>query len=61
MLGQYVKLMKTGQILKWKNYDPRNQTLEIELPTGTITVHRREIDRITGNEELDYLAKKMHI
>jgi hypothetical protein len=58
MFGEYVKLIKTGEILKWKNYDPENQTIEIELPTGTITVQRREMYRITGNEEADFLAKK---
>lgn len=59
MFGEYVKLIKTGEILKWKSYDPKNQTLEIELPTGAITtVQQREIDRITGNELVDFLTKK---
>lgn len=57
MFGEYVKFLKTGEILKWKNYDPESQMLEIELPTGAITVHQREIGRITGNEEVDFLLK----
>jgi hypothetical protein len=59
MFGEYVKLIKTGEILKWKSYDPKNQTLEIELPTGVVSiVQRREIDRITANEEVEFLLKK---
>jgi hypothetical protein len=58
MFGEYVKLLKTGEILKWRNYDPKSQMLELELPTGAITVHQREIGRITGNEEVDFLMKK---
>jgi hypothetical protein len=58
MFGEYVRLLKTGEILKWKNYDPESQMLEIELPTGAVTVHQREIARITGNEEVDFLMKK---
>jgi hypothetical protein len=58
MFGEYVKLLKTGEIFKWKNYDPTSQMLEIESPTGVIAVHQREIGRITGNEEVDFLMKK---
>ena len=58
MFGEYVKLIKTGEIFTWKNYDPKTQTLEIELPTGTRTVQRHEIDTITGIEEVDFLAKR---
>ena len=59
MFGEYVKLLKTGEILKWKNYDPKSQMLEIELPTGAIKVHQREIVQITGNEEVDFLMKNV--
>jgi hypothetical protein len=58
MFGKYVKHLKTGEIVKWKIYDPKNQMLEIELPTGAISVHQSEIARITGNEEVDFLTKK---
>ncbi|HVU09133.1 MAG TPA: hypothetical protein VHG89_11385 [Verrucomicrobiae bacterium] len=59
MFGEYVKLVKTGEILKWKSYDPKTQMLEIELRTGSIsTVHQREIERITPNEEVEFLSKK---
>ena len=59
MFGEYVKLLKTGEILKWKSYDPKNQMVEIELATGAvITVQRHEIDRITTDEELDFLRSR---
>ena len=57
--GEHVKLIKTGEILKWKSYDPVNNTLEIELATGAISiVQRNEIDRISANEEEEFLLKQ---
>jgi hypothetical protein len=59
MFGKYVKLIQTGEIVKWKNYDSKTQMLEIELPTGGFSiVNRNEIDRITPNEELEFLQSK---
>jgi hypothetical protein len=59
MFGKYIKLIKTGEILRWKNYDPKSQLLEIEFPTGGFSiVHRDEIDRITPDEELEFLRSK---
>jgi hypothetical protein len=56
IFGKYIKLIKTGEILKWKNYDPKTQLLEIEFPTGGGSlVHRDEIDRVTPDEELEFL------
>ena len=57
MFGEYVKLLKTGEILKWKGFSPKSQLVGIESPTGVITVHQRDIGRITGNEEVDFLTK----
>lgn len=59
MLGEYVKLIKTREIVKWKSFDPKGQLVEIELPTGVVsTVQRHEIDRITANEELEFLRSR---
>jgi hypothetical protein len=59
MFGEYVKRITTGEILKWKNYDSKNQTLEIELPTGAVaTVQRHEIVRITTDEEIEFLQSR---
>ena len=56
MFGEYVKLLKTGEILKWKSFDPKSQLVEIELPTGAVsTVQRHEVDRITADEELEFM------
>jgi hypothetical protein len=58
MFGQYVKLNKTGEILKFKGLDPTTHTVDIELQTGTIaTVHRSAISPITANEEVDFLSR----
>jgi hypothetical protein len=57
--GKYVKFIQTGEIFKLKSYDPKAQTFEIELPTGGFSiVSRNEIDRITPNEELEFLQSK---
>ncbi|MEI2724952.1 MAG: hypothetical protein V9H26_15845 [Verrucomicrobiota bacterium] len=59
MFGEYVRLVKTGEILKWKSYDGNNQMLEIELPTGAISnVHRHEVERITSDEEVEFLRSR---
>ena len=62
MFGEYVKLLKTGEILKWKSFDPKSQLVEIKLQTGAVsTVHRHEVDRITTDEEMKYLgAQEKH-
>ena len=57
--GKYVKFIQTGEILKLKSYDPKSQLFEIELPTGGFSIVRRnEIDRLTPNEELEFLRAK---
>jgi hypothetical protein len=62
IVGKYVKLIKTGEIIEWKSFDPKNQMFEIELPTGAVSiVHWREIERITPNEELEFLRSRKKI
>jgi len=34
VFGKYVRFIQTGEILKYKSYDPTNQMLEVELPQG---------------------------
>ena len=59
MFGEYVKLLKTGEILKWKSFDPQKLTVEIELITGAVvTVQRHEVDRITADEEVAFLRSR---
>ncbi len=59
MFGEYVKLLKTGEFLKWKSFDPKSQLVEIELPTGVLsTVQRNEVDRITADEELELMRSR---
>ena len=59
MLGKYVKLIKSGETVELKSYDPQNQACEIELPTGAVcTVRRHEIDRITTDEEIEFLRSR---
>lgn len=61
MFGEYAKLIKTGEILKWTSYDHKNQKLEIELPTGVVsTVHRHEIEIITADEEIEFLRSRIN-
>jgi hypothetical protein len=53
---KFVKLIKTGQIVRWKNYEAATRTFEIILPDGDVTiVPQRQVQRISANEELAYL------
>jgi hypothetical protein len=53
---KFVKLIKTGQIVRWKNYEASTRTFEIILPDGGISiVPQRQVQRISANEELAYL------
>jgi hypothetical protein len=62
MFGEYVKLSKTGEIAKWKSYDPKTEMVQIESPAGLFKlVHRQDICRLTAEEELEFLRhKKTH-
>jgi hypothetical protein len=53
---KFVKLVKTGQIVRWKNYEASTRTFEIILPDGNVSiVPLRQVQRISANEELAYL------
>jgi hypothetical protein len=53
---KFVKLIKTGQIVRWKNYEAATRTFEIILPDGGVSiVPRRQVQQISANEELAYL------
>ena len=55
MFGEFVRLVKTGEILRWKSYDCASQMVEIELSTGDITTRpRHEVERLTPGEELEF-------
>jgi hypothetical protein len=53
MLGQYVRLTKTKEIVELQSYD--DTTANVKSKAGTLSVGRHEIERITANEEADYL------
>jgi hypothetical protein len=53
---KFVKLIKTGQIVRWKNYDEATRTFEIILPGGEVSIiPRQQVQRISANEELAFL------
>jgi hypothetical protein len=53
---KFIKLIKTGQIVSWENYDPLSQKFEIVLPNGVVSsVHQGLVKRISANEELAFL------
>ena len=53
---KFIKLIKTGQIVRWKNYEAATKTFEIILPDGHVSiVPQRQVQRISANEELAYL------
>jgi hypothetical protein len=53
---KFVKLVKTGQIVRWKNYEAATRTFEIILPDGDVAiVPQRQVKRISANEELAFL------
>ena len=59
LFGEYVKLVKTGEIVTWNSYHKESQTVEIVLPTGAVVaVRRQEIDTITVDEEIEFLRSR---
>jgi len=59
ILGKYVKLIKTGEIVTWKSFDPKKHLFEIKLPTGAVSiVHWRDIERIGPHAEADFLRSR---
>jgi len=53
---KFVKIIKTGAIVRWESYDTATQKFEIILPDGNLfLVHQRLIKRVTANEELAFL------
>ncbi len=57
--GEYVKLNKTGEIVKLRSRDANSRVFDIELSDGVFSsVPRNEISCITANEELDFLVGK---
>jgi hypothetical protein len=58
--GEFVKLNKTGEILKLRSRDANSQVFDVELSNGVFcSVPRNEISCITANEELEFLLGKM--
>jgi hypothetical protein len=58
-IGEFVKIIASGEIVRWTTYDPVLQTLEIILPNGDVSiVHQRQIQPITANEELAFLISR---
>lgn len=56
MLGEYVKLIKTGKIFEQGGYDPTNQTVKIVSSDGTSSIVQRfEVEVITAEEEIQFL------
>jgi hypothetical protein len=59
ILGKYVKLIKTGEIVTWKNFDPKKHLFEVELPTGAVSiVHWHDIERIGPDVESEFLRSR---
>jgi hypothetical protein len=59
ILGKYVKLIKTGEIVTWKNFDAKKHLFEVELPTGAVSiVHWRDIERIGPAAESELLRSR---
>lgn len=57
-LGEYVRHVKTGEIFKLRSSNSRTKTLEIQLSNGGVsTVPRPKYERISANEELEYLSQ----
>jgi hypothetical protein len=55
--GEFIKIKKTGEVVKWQEFDPRDQVFKFESSGEIHTVHQRDTDIATGDEELDYLKK----
>jgi hypothetical protein len=59
MWGQYVKVKKTGRIVENRGYNPTTGIITIKSDDGLESdVAWTEVERITGNEEADYLVSR---
>ncbi|MGA2279803.1 MAG: hypothetical protein ABSG80_05820 [Verrucomicrobiota bacterium] len=59
IVGKYLKLIKTGEIVTWKSFDPKKHLFEVELPSGDVSiVHWRDVERISPNEESEFLRSR---
>ncbi len=62
---EYVKLIETGEIVKWKDFDPKAQVYEVESSLGVISkIHGSKISKqVTPEEETEFLrmqSKKLN-
>jgi hypothetical protein len=57
-LGAYVKLIRTGEIVKNKGFNSSTLTVDVESKAGVICVGRNEVAEITANEEMEFLRSK---
>jgi hypothetical protein len=54
--SEFIKL-KSGKVVRWDAFDEKRQVFEFRAAEGEIcTVHRRDIEFPTSEEELQYLA-----
>jgi hypothetical protein len=59
MWGEYVKLISTGEIVKNEGFNPTTRMMTIKPDNGIVSdVAWDEIERITGNEEVDFLLSR---
>jgi len=59
MWGEYVKLIKTGEIVKNEGFNPKTQMMTIKTEQGLIfDVGGNEVARMTANEDLEFLCSK---
>jgi hypothetical protein len=55
---EFIKL-KTGEIVKWESMHDATQTFEFRSKSGELcTVHRRDVEFPTTEEELEHLRKQ---
>ena len=58
MYGEFVKLVRTGEIVKNEGFSYTTQRMTIKKEDGTVAdVGWNEVRRMTGNEEVDFLQK----
>ena len=56
-VGSELIKLKTGKVVRWDAFDEKVQVFEFKATAGEIcTVHRRDIEFPTFEEELQYLA-----
>jgi hypothetical protein len=58
--GHHIRVKKTGEIVEWQSFDPKDQVFQFRSSTGELcSVRQRDTEIATDDEVLEYLKKRI--